>query len=71
MSACRQLLLTTLGLGEYISCAILFEETLYQSTTDGTKCSYIFFSGQSELCRSHRNDVRRMLNPPWKILCRG
>ncbi|KAJ6891048.1 hypothetical protein NC651_024531 [Populus alba x Populus x berolinensis] len=32
--AYRQLLLTTPGLGEYISGAILFEETLYQSTTD-------------------------------------
>jgi fructose-bisphosphate aldolase class I len=29
--------LTTPGLGEYISGAILFEETLYQSTTDGKK----------------------------------
>nr|CAB3472475.1 unnamed protein product [Digitaria exilis] len=35
--AYRQLLLTTAGLGEYISGAILFEETLYQSTTDGKK----------------------------------
>ena len=35
--AYRQLLLTTPGLGEYISGAILFEETLYQSTTDGNK----------------------------------
>lgn len=35
--AYRQLLLTTPGLGEYISGAILFEETLYQSTTDGKK----------------------------------
>ncbi|XP_020097530.1 fructose-bisphosphate aldolase 3, chloroplastic-like [Ananas comosus] len=35
--AYRQLLLTTGGLGEYISGAILFEETLYQSTTDGKK----------------------------------
>ncbi|KAH0467168.1 hypothetical protein IEQ34_004406 [Dendrobium chrysotoxum] len=35
--AYRQLLLTTSGLGEYISGAILFEETLYQSTIDGTK----------------------------------
>ncbi|KAL0380815.1 UNVERIFIED_CONTAM: Fructose-bisphosphate aldolase 3, chloroplastic [Sesamum angustifolium] len=32
-----KLLLTTPGLGEYISGAILFEETLYQSTTDGKK----------------------------------
>jgi len=31
----RELLLTTPGLGEYISGAILFEETLYQSTRDG------------------------------------
>jgi fructose-bisphosphate aldolase, class I len=35
--AYRQLLHTTAGLGEYISGAILFEETLYQSTTDGKK----------------------------------
>lgn len=35
--AYRQLLLTTPGLGEYISGAILFEETLYQSTTYGEK----------------------------------
>ncbi|KAL0463524.1 UNVERIFIED_CONTAM: Fructose-bisphosphate aldolase 3, chloroplastic [Sesamum latifolium] len=35
--AYRQLLLTTPGLGEYISGAILFEETLYQSTIDGKK----------------------------------
>ncbi|KAK1402098.1 Fructose-bisphosphate aldolase [Heracleum sosnowskyi] len=35
--AYRQLLLTTPGLGEYISGAIMFEETLHQSTTDGKK----------------------------------
>ncbi|KAK3005382.1 hypothetical protein RJ639_016786 [Escallonia herrerae] len=35
--AYRQLLLTTPGLGEYISGSILFEETLYQSTIDGKK----------------------------------
>lgn len=35
--AYRQLLLTTPGLGDYISGAILFEETLYQSTTGGKK----------------------------------
>ncbi|XP_047341479.1 fructose-bisphosphate aldolase 1, chloroplastic-like [Impatiens glandulifera] len=35
--AYRQLLLTTPGLGDYISGVILFEETLYQSTTDGKK----------------------------------
>ncbi|KAL9663777.1 hypothetical protein QQ045_019168 [Rhodiola kirilowii] len=35
--AYRQLLLTTPGLGEYISGAIFFEETLYQSTTNGKK----------------------------------
>merc|ERR1712193_41707 len=33
--AYRQLLVTTPGLGEYISGAIMFEETLYQSTKDG------------------------------------
>jgi fructose-bisphosphate aldolase class I len=35
--AYRQLLVGTPGLGEYVSGAILFEETLYQSTTDGQK----------------------------------
>ncbi|KAL2613966.1 hypothetical protein R1flu_025658 [Riccia fluitans] len=35
--AYRELLLETPGLGEYISGAILFEETLYQSTTKGKK----------------------------------
>ncbi|KAK1374066.1 Cdpk-related kinase 7 [Heracleum sosnowskyi] len=35
--AYRQLLLTTPGPGEYISGAIMFEETLYQSTKDGKK----------------------------------
>lgn len=35
--AYRQLLCTTPGLGEYISGAIMFEETLYQSTSDGRK----------------------------------
>lgn len=33
--AYRTLLVSTPGLGEYISGAILFEETLYQNTTDG------------------------------------
>ena len=35
--AYRELLVTTPGIGEYISGAILFEETLYQSTRDGKK----------------------------------
>lgn len=35
--AYRQLLLTTPGLGQYISGSILFEETLYQSTTNGVR----------------------------------
>jgi len=35
--AYRQLLVSTPGLGKYISGAILFEETLFQSTTDGKK----------------------------------
>ena len=33
----RILLVAAPGLGQYISGAILFEETLYQSTTDGQK----------------------------------
>ncbi|ONK58234.1 uncharacterized protein A4U43_C09F9930 [Asparagus officinalis] len=35
--AYRTLLVSAPGLGQYISGAILFEETLYQSTVDGTK----------------------------------
>lgn len=35
--AYRTLLLTPPGLGNYISGAILFEETLYQSTVEGKK----------------------------------
>ncbi|XWS45515.1 hypothetical protein CRYUN_Cryun15aG0143100 [Craigia yunnanensis] len=35
--AYRTLLVSVPGLGQYISGAILFEETLYQSTTDGKK----------------------------------
>ncbi|RRT55522.1 hypothetical protein B296_00046326 [Ensete ventricosum] len=35
--AYRTLLVSAPGLGQYISGAILFEETLYQSTTDGKK----------------------------------
>lgn len=35
--AYRQLLCTAPGLGQYISGAILFEETLYQSTVDGKR----------------------------------
>ena len=34
--AWRELLVTTPGLGEYIGGAILFEETLHQTTRDGT-----------------------------------
>lgn len=33
--AYRELLVTTPGLGQYISGAILFEETLYQNTSTG------------------------------------
>lgn len=35
--AYRELLVTTPGLGQYISGAIMFEETLYQSAKDGKK----------------------------------
>lgn len=35
--AYRTLLVSAPGLGQYISGAILFEETLYQSTIDGKK----------------------------------
>jgi len=43
--AYRQLLVDTPGLGEYVSGAILFEETLYQSTTDGSKMVDVFVPG--------------------------
>ena len=36
VQAYRELLVTTPGLGQYISGAILFEETLYQNTTTGS-----------------------------------
>lgn len=42
--AYRQLLVSAPGLGEYISGAILFEETLYQSTTDGKKIVDVLIS---------------------------
>lgn len=35
--AYRTLLVTAPGLGQFVSGAILFEETLYQSTVDGKK----------------------------------
>lgn len=37
----RQLLFTTAGLGEYISGAIVFEETLFHKTDDGTPFSEV------------------------------
>ncbi len=43
--AYRQLLVGTPGLGEYVSGAILFEETFYQSTTDGSKMVDVFSQG--------------------------
>ncbi|XVF62153.1 hypothetical protein PTKIN_Ptkin08bG0194300 [Pterospermum kingtungense] len=39
--AYRTLLVSAPGLGQYISGAILFEETLYQSTTDGRKMNIV------------------------------
>jgi len=36
MQAYRELLVTTPGLGQYISGAIMFEETLYQNTSTGS-----------------------------------
>lgn len=42
--AYRQLLVSAPGLGQYISGAILFEETLYQSTTDGKKIVDVLIS---------------------------
>lgn len=43
--AYRQLLVSTPGLGEYISGAILFEETLYQDTSDGKKMIDVLSEG--------------------------
>jgi len=43
--AYRELLVTTPGLGDYISGAILFEETLYQSCKDGRKMVDVLNSG--------------------------
>ena len=36
LQAYRELLVTTPGLGQYISGAIMFEETLYQNTSTGS-----------------------------------
>ncbi|XP_021746908.1 fructose-bisphosphate aldolase 3, chloroplastic-like [Chenopodium quinoa] len=56
----RQLLLTTPGLGEHISSVILFEETLYQSTTDGKKLSTAYLMRMS--CLSSRSTRYDSLN---------
>ncbi len=39
--AYRQLLFPTPGLGQYISGCIMFEETLYQKTSDGKCCESV------------------------------
>ncbi|KAH9696580.1 Fructose-bisphosphate aldolase 2 [Citrus sinensis] len=46
--AYRTLLVTAPGLGQYISGAILFEETLYQSTTDGKKMGLVPLAGSND-----------------------
>ena len=56
--AYRELLVTTPGLGEYISGAILFEETLYQKTSKGPSMVDVLnkqgiVPGKSELPRPH------------------
>ena len=50
--AYRELLVTTPGLGEYISGAILFEETLYQTIRDGTKFTDVL-NGQNIVPGAH------------------
>ena len=56
--AYRELLVTTPGLGEYISGAILFEETLYQKTSKGPSMVDVLnkqgiVPGKSELPQPH------------------
>ena len=43
--AYRTLLVSTPGIGEYVSGAILFEETLYQNTTSGEKMVDVLNNG--------------------------
>lgn len=64
--AYRELLLATPGLGEYISGAILFEETLYQSCQDGT--SFVdklnqqgIVPGDDLMCNIHSEQVHLAL----------
>ncbi|RWW03668.1 hypothetical protein GW17_00033154 [Ensete ventricosum] len=69
--AYRQLLLTTPSLGEYISGAILFEETLYQSTTDGKKFVDCLRKEKimpgikvDKVINSHLDDLRTVVSIP-------
>ncbi|RZR98192.1 hypothetical protein BHM03_00027503 [Ensete ventricosum] len=52
--ACRTLLVTAPGLGNYVSGAILFEETLYQFTTDGRKMVDVLRSSLRTSCLESR-----------------
>jgi fructose-bisphosphate aldolase class 1 len=60
--AYRTLLVTPPGLGHYISGAILFEETLYQSTVDGKRIVDVLVEQGivpgikvDKVCRTHQN----------------
>ena len=66
--AYRQLLCTTPGLGEYISGAIMFEETLYQSTSDGKKMVDCL-SEQNIVPGIKVDKVKDLRIPPPALLC--
>ncbi|VAH93394.1 unnamed protein product [Triticum turgidum subsp. durum] len=73
--AYRTLLVTPPGLGNYISGAILFEETLYQSTVDGKKIvdilveqGIVFLSGgQSEVEATLNLNAMNQAPNPWHV----
>lgn len=59
--AYRELLVTTPGLGQYISGAILFEETLFQDTRKGTSMVSELNKNVSRACGAPRGSGRRAL----------
>jgi len=61
--AYRTLLVTVPGLGQYISGAILFEETLYQSTIDGKKIVDVLI--EQNIVPGIKVDKVRILEPPF------
>ncbi|RWV89634.1 hypothetical protein BHE74_00032025 [Ensete ventricosum] len=62
--ACRTLLVTAPGLGNYVSGAILFEETLYQFTTDGRKMVDVLRSSLRTSCLESRLTRRTVVSIP-------